>query len=84
MKKKNENNIRDLWDDIKCANLYIIGSQEKKEKRGLKMYLKILWLKNPKPKEGNRYPDTGNTECPKQDKPKQTYMKIYYLKNGKS
>ena len=29
------------------------------------------------------YPDTGSTEGPKQDKPKQTHTKIYYNKNGK-
>ena len=45
-KKKNESNVRDLWDNIKHANLCIIGiPEEKKEKRGLKMYLKKLWLK---------------------------------------
>ena len=44
--KKNESNIRDLWDNIKQTNLLIIGiPEEEKEKRGLKMYLKKLWLK---------------------------------------
>ena len=39
--KKNESNIRHLWDNIKHANLQIIGiPEDKKEKRGLKMYLK--------------------------------------------
>ena len=41
--KKHENNIRDLWDNI---NLCIIGFQKKKKKKkGLKIYLKKLWLK---------------------------------------
>ena len=44
MKKKNESNIRDLWDNIKWANLCIIEFQQK-EKMGSKMYLKKLWLK---------------------------------------
>ena len=30
------------------------------------MYLKKLWLKTSQPKEGNRYPGTGNTEGAKQ------------------
>ena len=30
------------------------------------------------------YPDTGSTEGGKQDKPKQTYTKMCYNKNGKS
>ena len=45
--KKDESNIKDLWDNIKHANLHIIGiPEEKKEKRGSKMYLKKLWLKS--------------------------------------
>ena len=28
--------------------------------------------------------ETGSTEGPKQDKPKQTYTKTYYNKNGRS
>ena len=39
--KKHESNIRDLWDNIKQANLYIIGIPEGEEKEnGLKIYLK--------------------------------------------
>ena len=54
--KKYESNIRDLWDNIKQANLRIIGIPEGKEKRGLKIYLKKLWLKNfPNLKEISRY-----------------------------
>ena len=30
--KKNGSNIRDLWDNIKCANLYIIGISKGEEK----------------------------------------------------
>ena len=37
--KKQESNIRDLWDNIKQANLHIIGIPEGEEKiRGLKIY----------------------------------------------
>ena len=42
-KKKKGSNIRDLWDNIKHANLHIIGIPEGEEKRGLKMDLKKLW-----------------------------------------
>ena len=30
-KKKKGRNIRDLWDNIKCGNLCIIGTPEKEE-----------------------------------------------------
>ena len=42
--KKHESNIRGLWDNIKWANLRIIGIPEGKEQRGLKIYLKKLSL----------------------------------------
>ena len=43
---KIERNLRDIWDNIKCTNIPIIGSQmEKRNRRGSKMYLRKLWLK---------------------------------------
>ena len=30
--KKNEDNLRDLWDNIKCTNIHIIGVPEGEEK----------------------------------------------------
>ena len=40
---------RDLWNNIKCANLHIIrgAREEERERRRLKMHLKKLWLKTP-------------------------------------
>ena len=44
--RKHESNIRDLWDNIKQANLCILGiPEEKKKKSALKMRLKKIWLK---------------------------------------
>ena len=37
-----------------------------------------------KSEEGNRYPDTGNTEGYKQVEPKETYTKTCCNKNSKS
>ena len=51
------------------------------------MYLKKLWLKISKSKEGNRYPDIGNIEDPQQVEPNRSTPcqdKTYPNKNGKS
>ena len=31
--KGNEDNLRDLWDNVKCANIRIIGVPEEEDKR---------------------------------------------------
>ena len=37
--KRNEDNLRDLWDNVKCPNIRIIGVPEEDKKKG---YEKIL------------------------------------------
>ena len=38
--KRNEDSLRDLWDNIKCMNTSIIGDPEGKENKDLRKYLK--------------------------------------------
>ena len=38
--KRTEDRLRDLWDNIKCTNILIIGITEEEEKK--KEYKKIL------------------------------------------
>ena len=38
--KRNEDNLRDLWDNVKCPNISIIGVPEKEDKK--KDHEKIL------------------------------------------
>ena len=41
--KRNEDSLRDLWDNIKCNNICIIGVQkEKRERKDPRKYLKRL------------------------------------------
>ena len=48
-KNKKESNIRDLWDNIKHANLYIIGVPEAEEgEKGIKnVFEEIMDEKSP-------------------------------------
>ena len=41
--KRNEDSLRDLWDNIKCTNIRIIGvPEEKKKKRSEKIFEEII------------------------------------------
>ena len=79
IRRKIESNVWDLWNNIKCANIWIIGvpEGEERERKGAKC---IGWnhgWKLLEPEEGNRYPGPGITESPKQGEPKETRAKTY-------
>ena len=38
--KINKDSLRDLWDNIKCTNICIIGVPEGEERKDLRKYLK--------------------------------------------
>ena len=40
--KRNEDSLRDLWDNIKHTNICIIGVPEGKKRKDLRKYLKRL------------------------------------------
>ena len=38
--KRNEDNLRDLWDNVKCPNIRIIGVPEEEDKKTMRKYLR--------------------------------------------
>ena len=47
--ERNEGNLRDLWDNVKCPNIWIIGVPEEEEKKkGYKKILEIIVENFPK------------------------------------
>ena len=40
--KINEENLRELWDNVKCTNTHFIGLPEREEKGTEKMFLDII------------------------------------------
>ena len=45
--KRNEDNLRDLWDNVKCPNIQIIGvPEEEDKKKGLEKMLEEIIVEN--------------------------------------
>ena len=44
--KRNEDNLRDLWDNVKCPNIRIIGVPKEDKKKGHKKILKEIIVEN--------------------------------------
>ena len=68
--KRIEESLRDLWDNIKCTNLRIIGVPEEEEKKVVRKFLKRLWLKI-SPTWKRKQSSPRGTKSPIQDKPKE-------------
>ena len=76
--KRNEHNLRDLWDNVKCPNIRIIEVPEKEEKK--KRHEKILEeiVVENFPKMGKEIAtQVQETQSPKQDKPKAKHPKTH-------
>ena len=44
--KRTEDSLRDLWDNIKCTNIQIIGVPEKEKKKGYEKNFEEIIVKN--------------------------------------
>ena len=74
--KRNEDNLRDLWDNVKCPNIRTIGVPEEEDKK--KYHEKILEeiIVENFPKMGKEIiTQVQETQSPKQDKPKVKHPK---------
>ena len=75
--KRTEDNLRDLWDNVKCPNIQITGVPEEEDKK--KDHEKILEIIVENfPKMGQEIvTQVQETQSPKQDKPKAKYPKTH-------
>ena len=76
--KRNEDNLRDLWDNVKCPNIPIIGVPEEADKK--KDHEKILEeiIFENFPKMGKEIvTQVQETQSPKQGKPKAKHPKTH-------
>ena len=76
--ERNEDNLRDLWDNVKCPNIQIIRVPEEEDK--MKDHEKILEeiIVENFPKLGKEIiTQVQETQSPKQDKPKVKHLKTH-------
>ena len=76
--KRNEDNFRDLQDNIKCYNIRIIGLPEEEDKnKDHEKILEEIIVEN-FPKMGKEIiTQVQETQSPKQDKPKEKHPKTH-------
>ena len=76
--KRNEDSLRDLWDNIKCTNICIIGVPEGEEREKGPQKILEETIVETFPNMGKET-GPGTTESPKQDEPKEIYTKTYII-----
>ena len=76
--KRNENNLRDLWDNVKHPNIQIIRiPEEENKKKGHEKILEEIIVEN-FPKMGKEIAtQVQEIQSPKQDKPKEKHPKTH-------
>ena len=76
--KRNEDSLRDIWDNIKCTNIHIIGIPEREEReKGPEKIFEDIIVKN--------FPNMGKeiatqvqkAQSPRQDKPKEKHVETH-------
>ena len=77
--KRNEDSLRDCWDNIKCNNIRIIGilEGEEREKAPEKIFEEIIVKNFPNMGKEIATPVQGSAESPRQDKPKEKHAEIH-------
>ena len=76
--KRNEDNQGDLWDNVKCPNIQIIGVPEEDKKKGHEKIVEEIRVENfPKMGKEISHPSPRNPDSLKQDKPKAKQPKTH-------
>ena len=77
--KSIEDSLRDLWDNIKCTNIRIIGVREEEEKKkGYEKIFEEIIVENSPPRgKGNSQSSLRGTKYPIKDKSKEKHAKTH-------
>ena len=75
--KRTEDSLRDLWDNIKCTNIWIIGVLEKEEKKGTEKIFEDIIVENFLNMGKEIVKQIQEAESPIQDKSKEKHTKTH-------
>ena len=82
--KRTEESLRDLWDNIKHMNIWIIGVPEEEEKKkGYEKNFEEITNENFPSMEKDSQSSPRGTKSPKQDKPKEKHAKTHTNQTNK-
>ena len=83
--KRTEDSLRDLRDNIKCTNIWIIGipEEEEKKKRYEKVFEEIVVENFPNMEKEIVKSSSRGTKRPTQDKPKEKHTKTHTNQTNK-
>ena len=81
--KRTEDNLGDLWHNIKCTNIWIIGVPEEEERVWENFWKDYCW-KFLQHRKGNSQSSPRCTKCPIQDKPKKSMPRYILIKLTKT
>ena len=83
--KRTEDSLRDLWDHIKCTNIWIIGvSEEEEKKKGYEKNFEEIIVENFPNMEKEIVTQVQEAQSPIQDKPKEKHAKTHTNQTNKN
>ena len=83
--KRTEDSLRDLWDNIKCTNIQIIGVPEEEEKKkGYEKFFEEIIVENFPNMEKEIVNQVQEAKSPIQDKAKEKHTKTHTNQTNKN